>query len=77
MATSLSQAMTGDEKKNLFLINSGFSSSISLKSYQNKAGLLRWYGTLECGDFHEKFNFLTIQDFKNVFDKCSKVLKDL
>ena len=32
MATSLSQAMKGDETK--ILINSGFSSSISLKSYR-------------------------------------------
>ena len=25
---------------------------------------LRWYDTLEYGDFHENFNFLTIQDLR-------------
>ena len=27
---------------------------------------VRWYGTLKYGDFHEKFNFLKIQDFKTL-----------
>ena len=33
---------------------------------------LRWYGTLEYGDFHEKFNFLTIQDLRKTFEHLSK-----
>ena len=32
---------------------------------------LRWYGTLEHGDFHEKFNFLKIQDLRP-FNTCQK-----
>ena len=32
---------------------------------------LRWYGTLEYGDFHEKFNFLTIQDLRPL-NTCQK-----
>ncbi len=29
-----------------------------------RIGYLRWYGTLKYGDFHEKFNFLKIQDLR-------------
>ena len=32
---------------------------------------LRWYGTLEYGDFHEKFNFFTIQDLRPL-NTCQK-----
>ena len=32
---------------------------------------LRWYGTLEYYDFHEKFNFLTIQDLRPL-NTCQK-----
>ena len=35
------------------------------------AAFLRWYGTLEYGDFHEKFNFLTIQDLRPL-NTCQK-----
>ena len=33
--------------------------------------ILRWYGTLEYGDFHEKFNFFTIQDLRPL-NTCQK-----
>ena len=33
--------------------------------------LLKWYSTLEYGEFHEKFNFLTIQDLRPL-NTCQK-----
>ena len=32
---------------------------------------VRWYGTLKYGDFHEKFNFLKIQDLRPL-NTCQK-----
>ena len=41
--------------------------------FQEKPQLLplRWYGTLDYGDFHEKFNFFTIQDLRPL-NTCQK-----
>ena len=46
-------------------------SVVSLDPHHESNFNLRWYGTLEYGDFHEKFNFFTMQDLRPL-NTCQK-----
>ena len=49
--------------------NFGTSGSMSLRAIIFL--FFRWYGTIKYGDFHEKFNFLKIQDLRPL-NTCQK-----
>ena len=44
---------------------------INVSRYINCEVILRWNGTLKYGDFHEKLNFLKIQDLRPL-NNCQK-----
>ena len=55
------------------LIRQPFSTDNSMHELGTRPNL-RWYGTLKYGDFHEKFNFLKIQDLRPL-NTCQKHLE--